>query len=306
MNFRSRAALVLAALLGLVPAVLAQGGVDIVPFFLGPLDPAQSALGGLHAARAGQASSIFANPAALSDASGEFLMAHTELEAGLRLEALSFAVPVQSTGGTVALSASYASLAGAQARDESGNSIGDLGFSAMMLKLAYAHPLSRQVFLGAGAELLRQNVAQEGGGGVGFSVGLLARTRAADLGASVDHLGSALTSGGSRFPSPRTLRAGIRAHAAPGVDLLADWNKGRFGPHSGSAGLEWRAAPWMTLRAGYHRDLGGVAPASGFGAGMGMEHSRWAADYGLSADQGAPLAHRLGLRWFWGAPRLQK
>jgi hypothetical protein len=294
---RVLASVLIAGVCAIVPPAAAQGsgGTSALPFFLEPADPVRAALGGAYSAKSGDATALFANPAALRGSGLEAFATHTELEQGFRLETVGLAVPMP--GGALSIGASFAHVSGLEGRDEQGNSTGaSVAYGATMLRAAYERVLGGVLSAGAGIEVLSQSIDGTTGSSVAATAGILARTPAADLSLVADHVGSGFQAGGAEEALPRTVRAGGRLHAVPGLDVLAEWSTSAGGLATGSGGLEYRFAGLLSLRAGYHRDLTGDSPLSGVSGGLGVSLGGWEADYGISGDSGQSPVHRFGLR----------
>ena len=277
---------------------LAQGGggVSSLPFFLQPMDPGRAALGGAYSARSGDAASIFVNPASGWNARSEMFLAHTEFEAGLRVEAVALSVPADF-GGSFSFGAGYAHLGTLQGLDESGNASGaDVAFGATVVKVGYGRPAGERCAWGVGAEYLNQAIAGVSASAFAASLGALYRGEKLDISAAADHLGSRFHAGGASQELPASTRAGLRLHAIMNLEVLGELSRSGSDPSVAAGGLEWRPAPLLALRAGYHREISGADPRSGISAGLGVGVGAWTADYGLSQEPGLRPVHRFGLR----------
>ncbi len=279
-----------------------SGGASSLPFFLEPLDPVQASLAGAGGARSGEAWALFRNPAALTGAGAQGQVAHAELEQGLRVECAALSLPLAPRVGVLSVGMAYAHLSGLEARDENGQLLADgFDYGASLLRLGYSRDLGAHFSAGVGAEYVRQTIAGSAASAWAAFAGLYARTARLDLSLAVDHLGTDLSGLGASQPLPRALRAGARFHVAPRLDLLGDWSRAEGSPGVAGGGVEVRPAGRLALRAGYRRDLEGVAARSGLGLGVGLGAGRWTADYSLTQDLGFSAVHRFGLTIALGA-----
>lgn len=288
-----------AAVLGLWAATAAAqggGGVNALPFFLQPMDPGRAALGGSYSARSGDAAGIFVSPATGWNARSEMFVAHTEFEAGLRLEALALSVPMDF-GGSFIFGAGYAHLGTLQNLDEVGSPVGaDLAFGATVVKVGYGRAAGGRLAWGVGVEYLNQAIAGVSASAFAASVGALFRGEKLDISAAADHLGSRFHADGASLELPASLRGGLRLHPGRNLEILGELSRSGSDPAMAAGGLEWRPAEVVAVRAGYHREVSGLEPQSGISAGVGVGLGAWTADYGLAQEPGLRPVHRFGLR----------
>lgn len=301
------AALLLAATAVCAPAAAAQdpGATAAAVLRVAPA-PRPLALGGAYAPLA-DALSVFYNPARLSaaDPAATFAYRTLPVEAGVG----SAAVAARIGPGTLGIGAqflNYGEIDVVEPDPSTGDEIGiptgeRVGGGELAVTAAYGVRLADRVELGAGAKLLRLQLAEASATGTAFDVGagLEVWDGRVALGAALQNLGSDIGPGRAS-PLPRTIRAGaaLRLESPAGLrTVLVAEAVERNGAVSPLGGLEvGRVRPGAALvgRIGYDGAAGDDArdPVI-FGAGLLL--GGLAVDYAYRAMGPLGAAHVFGV-----------
>ncbi|MBI5709858.1 MAG: PorV/PorQ family protein [Candidatus Eisenbacteria bacterium] len=196
-----------------------------------------------------------------------------------------------------ALSGLYQSEGSFEGRDASNLPTGSFDVSSTALGLHLARPLGMAT-LGLGARYVGEKLGSVSGSGFTMDAGLLVRAGLFGFGLSATNVGGSMSYGGSSWPFPRNVGAGL-ALDLPGTGLRAalDANFPAAYYNDVRAGLEWRWRGLFAARAGYRRELGApsseplTGPAFGMGAGA---RGLWL-DYAYLIPGAGDGQHRIAL-----------
>ncbi len=185
--------LLLCAALALLAPRPAAGAPPGFAFLEVPAGARAAALGGAFTTLAQGVEASFWNVAALDRVQGvQITGSHAEFVQTLRHE--QFALAGRLFGGGLAASVRAMYSEPIEERDELGNLIGSFGAHDLEFGLAYGRTLAPGLSLGAGAQLVRERIADEAGQTWSLGAGALwepARLPGVRLGVSAEHLGPA-------------------------------------------------------------------------------------------------------------------
>ncbi len=201
-------------------------------------------------------------------------------------------------GGTRwALSGLHQSDGSFEGRDASNLPTGSFEVSSMALGLHVARPLGMAT-LGLGARYVGEKLGSVSGRGFTMDAGLLVRAGLFGFGVSATNVGGGMSYGGSSWPFPANVGAGL-ALDVPGTGLRAalDANFPAAYYNDVRAGVEWRWRGLFAARAGYRRELGAPAsePLTGPAFGMGAGARGLWLDYAYLIPGAGDGQHRIAL-----------
>lgn len=235
----------------------------------------------------------------------QFSITHAPLPGGATQD--WFAAGGRIAGGETrwALQTLFQREGGIEGRDASNNPTGTLTASDLALGARVARRIGSRVDVGAGAEWVRESLADASGSGFAFDAGL--RTDAGPFGFALAarHLGGGMSYGGVTYDLPAVIAAGMSwADAARGLRLNADLESPTHYYNAVRIGGEWMWKDQVALRAGYRSELGGTASerlsGASFGLGTGVG-GMWL-DYAFAPEGAAGTGqHRMGLTFRPGA-----
>ncbi|MBI4249813.1 MAG: PorV/PorQ family protein [Elusimicrobia bacterium] len=279
------------------------------------IDPGarSAAMGGAYAALAGDVYAMHYNPAGLSRLyRREVAATHTQWLLGTQYNFAGLAYP--SGLGAWGFAATRLAAGAIEGRDANRQKTAGFTSADTAYALGYGRilegPFSSGVSrLGVSAKFIESRIGNYSAHSVAFDMGL-----AHDFGGGPVSLGvSVLNAGrGMRFlsqkdPLPLTLVLGSALKLAGAMQFAADL---RYEPYDRrwdlGLGTEYAAFPAVSLRLGYASNLRqggfglqGAGPLSGLGAGLGLQMSRFQADYAFTPF--GPLGNvqrvSLGLRF---------
>ncbi len=279
-------------------------------------------MGNAFVAGAADASAVYWNPAGLGWAtnSREVMLAHINLPADIKYDNIAFLLPISSTVGTFALSASVLSLDDILVRTAE-NPEGNGSYvtaSDIALGLSYARQISDRFTFGGTVRYIREDLADYISSNVSFDAGLQYRTdfRSMRLGMLIQNFGpdagfdgqfldlrtSAGTSGRpasrsfEKAPMPITFKFGVMADLATmaGVDLgeslkgniAAQFEHPSDAQERVNSGVELMINERFALRGGYNFNYDSDRFTLGFGVNVPMgSQNKLNLDYAY-ADQG--------------------
>jgi len=279
-------------------------------------------MGNAFVAGAADASAVYWNPAGLGWAanSREIMLAHINLPADIKYDNVALMLPVSSTVGTFALSASVLSLDDILIRTAE-NPEGTGAFvtaSDLALGLSYARQISDRFTFGGTVRYIREDLADYISSNVSFDAGLQYRTdfRSMRLGMVIQNFGpdagfdgqflDLRTSAGSTgrpetrqfetAPMPITFKFGVAADLATmtGVDLgetikgniAAQFEHPSDAKERVNSGVELMINERFALRGGYNFNYDSDRFTLGFGLNVPMgTANKVSLDYAY-ADQG--------------------
>jgi tetratricopeptide (TPR) repeat protein len=266
-----------------------------------PAAARSAALGGAFSMVAGNAESMWYNPAGIGGMNGgEFGFSHSAWIAGASNDFLFGALGGEHWG--LGAYGQYSAM-GDIARDAFGSPGGAFTDSGQVAGLALAGQ-SGFLRLGLGAKILGQTVAGRSGHGFAGDAGAIATLFGGHLAAALSalNIGTAPEPGGGNTAArlPVNLRAGIGLMKIAGFKILGEyrrWNESSQNSLAGGAELmlAFKGAE-LDCRGGYESGLaeGGLAGMSA-GVGVGLEGLR--VDYSFQALGELGNAQRLSLDW---------
>ncbi|MFI5347830.1 MAG: PorV/PorQ family protein [Elusimicrobiota bacterium] len=282
-------------------------------FLRDPFGARAAAMGGVMAASAEGAESLFQNPAALArlepESPSEIALGYDALVESAYQGSAAYARPLGRDG---ALGAGFVdqSQSAQTTYDALGNSNGKFTPMDLAAGVGYARRVG-PVSIGAGVKAIRSTLSTLNGTTGAVDFGVLARhvtdlgEGPLDLGGAVSNLGPPLKLGSTADPLPMRARAGALWHATPNFDAALDLVFPVDQDPYFTMGLEARfpaaminsARPWSAaLRAGYDqnrgRDVDGFAGAS---IGGGLDLSSFRVDYAWVALGALGSANRITL-----------
>ena len=288
-------------------------GTTGAAFLRDPFGARAAAMGGLQAASAEGAESLFQNPAALArlepESPSEVAVGYDALAETAYQGAAAYARPLGREG---ALGAGFVdqSQSAQTSYDALGNATGKFTPMDLAAGAGYARRLGG-VAVGAGLKVVRSSIAGLTGTTAAADFGVLARHAtdlgdgALDVGASVVNLGPPLKIGSTADPLPLRARAGALWHAAPnfdaGLDIVLPVDQDPYV----ALGVEARfpaamvgsSRPWVaSLRGGYDQNRGrNVDGIAGVSVGGGLDLSSLRVDYAWVALGALGSANRVTL-----------
>ena len=254
-------------------------------------------MGGVSAAAATGAESVFLNPTGLSrleaESPSEVAVEYNALLESAYSGSAAYARPL-GRNGAFAAGLVYASQSAQTAYNAIGDSTGRFTPTDLALGGWYSHRLGRFAVAG-GLKLIRSSLDTRSGVSAAVDLGFLARGVAEigegplDAGVVIQHLGPPLKLGSTADPLPLRLRAGGVWHVSPTFDAGLDVNMPVDADPYASLGVEKRipasriksTKPWtIALRGGYDQNrTRGVEGFTGLSVGAGFDFAAMRLDY---------------------------
>jgi hypothetical protein len=293
-------------------AAASAGATTTADFLSLDVGARATAMGGAYSAVAGDATSVYWNPATLTriEHRSVTMMAASYVDSSY----FDYAAYGQNLGkwGAVGAGFQYYSAGSISATDAVGNDAGSFTPFDLAATAAYAYRLPEFEFmpdfagmsLGFGVKYIQSKIVAT------------AHTTALDVGAlspeyldgrlrfafTATNLGGQLVYGLAREPLPRALRFGSSFALTPSWLLSADAGLPVNGQTYGTVGTEyWMAlkGPWkFACRAGFDSEtLGSVTGFTGVSLGFGLNYLGRAFDYAFVPLGGIGQAHRVSLTY---------
>lgn len=230
------------------------------------------AMGGAFTAIADDARACYWNPAGLAKSKKQKLsLDYLKFVGDINTQYVSYVLPVESMGGSLGLSATYANFGSIDRRDATGASVsGDTKVSAFQGGLSWGQTLGERLLLGAGVKSFSQNLAGTKSSGFAADAGVLMELAPERLtfGASVVNLGPTIEVGTTEEKIPLTYKGGLAYQIMPKklvVDL--DVSKAEATEAKLHLGGEYIYQNQFVIRAGYQDTKeagGGLSAGAGF------------------------------------------
>jgi len=287
------------ATLGMAVLLVGAGhtGTSVLPFLKAGQGPRAAAMGEAFTSIAGDASSLYWNPAGLGRLSGWLVAAsHHQWFTGITDEVLHGAV--RAGPGVLGFGVAYSGEGGIESWTEENQPGDTFGVWDGMLTCGYGTKLSGRHLLGGAVKLVTEDLHVEQGWGAGLDVGFQTRLLPRlSVGAAVRHLGAAWFGVGMEG-LPTELAAGasyVTAGIVAALDVVVPFDN----VPNVRLGLEYMPVKELALRAGYRtgpQDLRALGALSGFCAGAGFNAGRLGVDYAFAPYGELGAVHRIGLR----------
>lgn len=298
-----RAALLLSLALFSAPAAHAAGaGADPFNFLFLDADARPAALGGAYTALVGDANSLLYNPAGLGRVRGhEASFMHDQHFREITQEYAAYASRWGVGANVNALR--FGDTARTTYANPTGSGLGSVGMNSLAVGAGYGRELAEGLRAGAGAKLIREEIAGVSAQGYAFDLGLqhdVAFLPGLSLGAAVQNLGPSVRFQSARERLPLNLRLGAAyAFKLFGVDNTAVFDAAKERSESAvyAAGLETLAAGVLPVRVGFNtrNDAG-----PGVTAGVGWRGESLSLDYAFVPYGELGSAHRFSVSLRWG------
>ncbi|MFQ6066916.1 MAG: PorV/PorQ family protein [bacterium] len=250
-----------------------------------------TAMGEAFTALADDGTSLYWNPAGLSQIKGGELSATYNLWFDdIRQGYLSIGFP--SLGGTLGLAANYVDMGTLEGRDRLGNPTGNFTASDLEMMVGYARKIFPTFNIGFGVGIIQDTIAEDKESAFLANLGLLTKvSKPLSLGFVVQNIGTELASD----PLPLTLRVGLALRPGPftvALDLVKSTDDDTYY----CVGAEWWIAGLMALRLGYksNQDTG-----SGLTAGLGFKVATVDLDYAYVDYGDLGNTHRISMGFKW-------
>lgn len=296
----------------------AMDGVDALKT---PPTARDLSMGGVLAMSAG-AESLFYNPAGIGNLLRPALsLTHTQLNEGVRIDALSLAYPLSEGRGRLGVSLMALTMSAIPGRDAQGQTAASFTAMDSILGLSWAgevrHGDEGRGRVGATVKRIEQRIADVGAVGYALDLGAQTNFDAAprvNLAVSVQNLGPKMRFIDESFSLPLALNVG--GGYMLGDALLLQGGAGHR-PNAGLTTFGMGAELWLSralaLRTGYRRTAASSSanarsqnPLSGIGAGAGWRPMKGdlRIDYAYTLA-GADLGdtHRITVGWEFGQGR---
>lgn len=298
---------------GLVVLIFGAGrtGTTVLPLLKAGQGVRAAAVGEAFTSIAGDASSVFWNPAGLAEVDGyQLALSHHEWFTGIRDEVLHGAAKLGAGGAGLGLV--YSGEAGIESWSELNEPGDTFGTWDGVLSAGYGLKFAGKHRLGAAVKLVTEDLHIAQGWGAGLDIGFQSRVLEfqqeevsigrLDAGLALRHLGGMWFESGMEW-LPVELAAGCsytlrRLLAALDIVLPVD-NSPNL-----RLGLEYLPAENVALRLGYRtgpQSLAQLGALGGLCAGLGFVTGSLGVDYSFSPYGELGMVHRLGL-WFGGVP----
>ena len=260
-------------------------------------------MGGAFCAVADDASTIYWNPAGLTNTSDkEIVAAYTRWFADITQVFLGYVHPLSEKN---ALGAGLLYLGATDTkRDEWGEDMGSFGITEMAPTIGYAHKFGNGISIGGSVKYIYQKLEDEVAGGFAFDIGGLYKTSIENLtlGVSIQNIGAEIKFIGEGDALPRNIKLGIAykgsysesiSHSTQNFTLALDTNLPSDGEMYVCIGGEYWVANIIALRVGYR--TGPADEGSGVTAGAGLRIERILLDYAFVPYGDLGNTHRISL-----------
>ena len=251
-------------------------------------------MGGAFCAVADDASTIYWNPAGLTNISGkEVTAAYTQWFADIGHTFLGYA---QSLNKNNALGAGLIYLGATDTeRDEWGVEKGSFQIVGMAPIIGYAHRLSSRISIGGSVKYVSQKLADVSAGGFAFDIGGLYRTRAGNvtLGMSIQNVGAEIKFIAEGDALPQNTKLGIAYRIIENFTLALDANLLSDGQTYVCIGGEYWVTNTMALRLGYR--TGPADEGISITLGAGFKGERVLLNYAFVPYGDLGNSHRISL-----------
>lgn len=279
----------------LSPASIAGQGTNSADFLQIPVFSRGSALSGAMVANADGVGALFYNPAGVArNGSGEVSFSHTELMQDLRLDNVSFAVPLKSGSG-IGLGITYLGYGSIAGYDAAGASTGNLSAYSFMMNVAYSQKLSDALSAGIAVKPVFEKLDDLEAKTVTFDLGLMADFGQFSFGAQYANIGGKLRYVQEEVGLPTTMRMGMSYHtfgSASVISIAANKEEGEG--FSFGAGMEYSYNSMLTFRAGYGGSLEDKTNSTdGLALGIGLKLSHIGLDYSYRPSSTSEGIHQI-------------
>lgn len=292
---RSLYALVILALF-ILPAVAAPGGSSGAEFLKLGGGARPLAMGNAFSALPGDVSSIFYNPANLSQLnSPELLTMYNQYLAGTVQQTAAFAYPTKY--GTIGIGYSSFGSGDIQGYDLNGGVTSPFNTASSGLNISFARTIDQSFSLGGGLRAISERLEASSASALALDAGLLYKVNPNfNLGLSVTNLGSGLKFINDTTPLPTAYRVGA-GYSSPlfgeAIKVASDLV---FYPDITklNLGAEYLIKNILAVRAGSDGGL--------LRAGVGIVTNRFSFDYAYLSHQDLGGAHQLSIGILFGLP----
>jgi len=257
-------------------------------------------MGEAYTALADDASSMFYNPAGLSNVNfNEIMTMYNNWFSGITQQMAGGAFPTNF--GVVAVGYSGLNSGDIQGYDANGAATSAFTTSSSSINLSLGRRISSNLSLGAGVRSISERLESNRASTIAFDAGLKYRFNTQlTVGLSVLNLGSGLKFITEQTPLPTSYRVGAAfATTMFDEDLNLDLDIVNYTEASKvNLGIEYIIRDFLSLRLG---NSGGI-----FRAGLGLTANLFAFDYAYLGHQDLGSTHQLSISVLFGAPEKRK
>lgn len=216
-----------------------------------------ASLGGAYTGVGNDVSAINYNPAALSLLEKKELTAqHTEWVTDINHDFLALAMPLNRSDSTesVGMSIVFLTQGKLEGRDENRQKTSTFEASDLAVTLSYAGKFNTSIRWGAGAKLIRQNIADESAGGAAFDLGMLYQPPIQNtmVGFSLLNIGPPMKFIDQRYKLPLTMAVGVGYNLLKTLTFALDIKSNIYDKKTDvSFGTEYFPLNILSVRLGY-------------------------------------------------------
>jgi hypothetical protein len=300
---KNRRTVLLCLIQALAAAAQAKPGADGIDFLNIPVGARAAVLAGAYDPLAVDSFAPIWNPGGLGFlSSAQFSATHLSYVENFPYEATNFAYPL-SPAAAAGVSFQYFRPDDVIARGPQGDPAGAAPVSFAAGSLAYGRALNKRVALGAGAKLVRAEMAGVSAQTVVGSVGAMVRaTRRARFSAVAGNIGRRLRFFDEGRPLPLSFRTGAAYAATDKIDLTAV-GEHRAGETSLQTGLRWRPFESLWVGGGYRaHERPAFASLDRVALGLGVHRPRFGFDYAWAPAGELGRTHQVSVEFRFAPP----
>ena len=273
----------------------AGAGTSSAEFLKIPVFSRGTALSGTLVASADGACALFYNPAGIArHGSGELTLSHTELLQDLRLDNISFALPLKGGSG-LGFGITYLGYGSIAGYDASGAATGNLSAYSLAFDIGYSQRVSEVLSAGIAAKPIFEKLDEVNASTITFDIGLMADLGQFTFGAQYANLGGRLRYVQEEVGLPSALRVGASyttLGSSSVISIAGSKEEGRG--LSLGAGIEYAYNSLLTFRAGYGSSLESQNGATdGVSLGLGLKLDRFDLDYSFQPSTTNEGVHQI-------------
>lgn len=247
--------------------------------------------------------SAYSNPAGLAklDRPGASFM-HNLWYQDIAYDYLGAATPIGSRG-TIAMSAAYLHMGNIPAYNEFDQPIGSYSPYSMAGIISYGMIINEYLSLGLSGKYITEKIADINSSGIAADLGAEVDFGKIVVGASITNLGPRMKYSEQKFelPASAIFSVAYKPFILP-ASLIAGVKAPFAGEAVASAGIEYQAAEFLSLRSGY--SASSAAPSEkAFNLGLGLTFMGGTFDYAYRPGKYFDATHAFSITFSFGRPR---